>query len=276
MTDPLDRNGDRPLYKQVADRIRAQIVSGELRANSDLPSERQLAEEYAVGGTTIKDALMLLKAEGLLLSERGRPWRVRPIHTSVADRYALGERNYGPDVESNFAREHGVPWSRFDLDRDYRIIGAPARVAANLRISAGDKVCERRWTHIIDGVILRVSWSYLDMARFANTILTDFNEPPWPGGTMAQLKHLGYNIDHSIEHAGVATVTSDEARLLAVEPGKTVLRHWRTLYAGGSNAQLGAPIETARRLYPRGKTELGYDIGLYGRGWIDWHNPPTD
>jgi GntR family transcriptional regulator len=267
----LDRNSDRPLFKQVADALRRRIINGDLAPGESLPSERRLADDYNVGGTTVKDALMLLKAEGMVLSERGRPWWVAPAVTKMADRYAAGQRNYSPDVESNFAREHGVPWSRFGLDREYRVIAAPAEVARFLRLEAGATVCERRWTHSIEGVVLRVAWSYLDMAKFADTILTDIAEPPWPGGTIAQLDSLGYHVRATTERVGLVEVTADEAALLGCEAGALRLERWRVHLVQAMPDLPPQPIECARHVFAGTSTRLGYEVtATGGRGWMEW------
>lgn len=252
-------------------------MGGDLAPGASLPSERQLSEDYGVGGTTIKDALMLLKAEGLVLSERGRPWWVRPAVTQMADRYAAGKTNYGPDVESNFAREHGVPWSAFQLDREYRVIEAPPRVASYLGLEARAMVCERRWTHRIDGVVIRVAWSYLSMAQFGLTILTDISEPPWPGGTIAQLASLGYQMAPALERVGLIEVGADQAALLECQPGERLLQRWRIHRAQALPNLPMQLLECAQHIFTGIDTQLGYEVTPSGgRGWVEWKDVAPD
>lgn len=54
------------LYEQLAERIRQQILSGRLNAGNKLPTERELAEEYGVSRTVVREAVKTLKQEGLL------------------------------------------------------------------------------------------------------------------------------------------------------------------------------------------------------------------
>lgn len=275
---PLDRDSDRPLFKQVADDIRRRILSGDLAPGASLPPEKQLGDQYSVGGSTVKDALNVLKAEGLVMSERGRPWWVRQAVTKMSDRYKAGATNYGPDVESNFAREHGVPWSRFELDREYRVIGAPPEVARHLDLETGALVCERRWTHRIEGTVLRVAWSYLDMARFGDTILTDIDEPPWPGGTIAQLTSLGYKVSRTPELVGIVEVSADEARLLEIEPGSLRLERWRVHQVQALPNLPAQSVECARHVFAGTATKLGYEVTEHGggRGWREWEGVSYD
>jgi GntR family transcriptional regulator len=69
----LDRGADRALYRQLADLLRERIERGELAPGRELPSEAALAYEHDVGRDTVRDALAVLRAEGLITTERGRP-----------------------------------------------------------------------------------------------------------------------------------------------------------------------------------------------------------
>ena len=59
-----------PKYVRVADAIREQIRSGQLKPGDRLPSTKKLQEEYAVSYGSIRGAMLVLKAEGLV---RGQP-----------------------------------------------------------------------------------------------------------------------------------------------------------------------------------------------------------
>ena len=59
------------LARQIADRIRESIVTGELGADDRLPGEAQLAEQFGVSRPTIREALKRLAAQHLIRSRRG-------------------------------------------------------------------------------------------------------------------------------------------------------------------------------------------------------------
>src|SRR3954447_8677096 len=63
--EPLER---RPVYEQVAERLRESILSGELSPGSALPPERELCERFRVGRTTIREALRALQTRGLAVA----------------------------------------------------------------------------------------------------------------------------------------------------------------------------------------------------------------
>ena len=63
-------NDGRPIYLQLAEHIRIQIISGELTPGERLPSVRDLALEAAVNPNTMQKALSELEREELVYSNR--------------------------------------------------------------------------------------------------------------------------------------------------------------------------------------------------------------
>ena len=55
----LKKNSTTPLYKQIRNTIRSQILSGQLSDGLKLPSERQLVEKLGVHRNTVKKAYEL-------------------------------------------------------------------------------------------------------------------------------------------------------------------------------------------------------------------------
>ena len=67
----VDENDGRPIYRQVADGIRALIAKGELKEGAQLPPVRQLASDLGVNLNTIATAYRELQAEGLINVRHG-------------------------------------------------------------------------------------------------------------------------------------------------------------------------------------------------------------
>jgi GntR family transcriptional regulator, transcriptional repressor for pyruvate dehydrogenase complex len=59
------------IYEEVADELQKAIRSGELKPGSKLESVQQLAESFHVGRSTIREALTVLKAMGLIEMRQG-------------------------------------------------------------------------------------------------------------------------------------------------------------------------------------------------------------
>jgi len=61
--DPLER---RTLPEEIRDRIRNRIDAGQLRPGAQLPSERQLCEDFGVARTSVREAIQGLISLGLV------------------------------------------------------------------------------------------------------------------------------------------------------------------------------------------------------------------
>jgi 2-aminoadipate transaminase len=68
----LERANGVPLYRQIAQRLREAILSGELLEGTRLPTERALAQELHVNRTTVMNAYNELASEGLIERHVGR------------------------------------------------------------------------------------------------------------------------------------------------------------------------------------------------------------
>jgi GntR family transcriptional regulator, transcriptional repressor for pyruvate dehydrogenase complex len=66
--EPLD---DQPAYRQIAKLIEQRIVGGALRAGDALPSETDLARQFGVNRSTVREAIRELESHGLLGRSRG-------------------------------------------------------------------------------------------------------------------------------------------------------------------------------------------------------------
>ena len=67
----VDERDGRPIYRQVADEIRALIARGELREGAALPPVRQVAADLGVNLNTVATAYRELHREGLITVRHG-------------------------------------------------------------------------------------------------------------------------------------------------------------------------------------------------------------
>lgn len=67
---PWDLDNDRPIYLQLMERIRMDIIAGIYNPGDKLPSVRELALDAAVNPNTMQKALSELERDGLVYSQR--------------------------------------------------------------------------------------------------------------------------------------------------------------------------------------------------------------
>src|SRR5215472_1837288 len=87
----INRNASTPLYRQLYDRLRTQILSGQLEAGTRLSSTRTLAAELGVSRTTTALVYEQLLLEGYVESRVGDGTRVARLHLERRDHGAGGE-----------------------------------------------------------------------------------------------------------------------------------------------------------------------------------------
>ena len=68
----IDPQATTPLFTQLADAVRAEVVAGRVRAGERLPSARELATALEVNLHTVLHAYQQLRDEGLVQMHRGR------------------------------------------------------------------------------------------------------------------------------------------------------------------------------------------------------------
>ncbi len=73
-----------PLYEQIKEQIKAQIMSGDLKAGEALPSMRVLAKELRISIITTKRAYEDLERDGFIESVTGKGSFVKEINIEIA------------------------------------------------------------------------------------------------------------------------------------------------------------------------------------------------
>lgn len=67
----LDKDGNVPVYLQVAQLLRQAIMAGRIRPGDMLPSQNELSAGYRVSVETARHAVQVLREEGLIVTRRG-------------------------------------------------------------------------------------------------------------------------------------------------------------------------------------------------------------
>ena len=88
----IDKSSKVPVYLQIADQIKAQIISGALPRSSALPSERALAQILDVHRNTVVKAYGELKSDAWIESRQGVGYLVASAST---EKEPVGESGEG-------------------------------------------------------------------------------------------------------------------------------------------------------------------------------------
>ncbi len=67
----IDYHSGQPVYQQILDNFKSEIISGNLKANDPVPSIRELARMLNVNPNTVARAYRELENEGLIYSRTG-------------------------------------------------------------------------------------------------------------------------------------------------------------------------------------------------------------
>ena len=93
-------NSSEPIYRQIYEKYRSRILSGDLPGGTKLPSTRQISTELGVARNSVISAFNQLAAEGYVITEKGSGTYVRsslPIDRSgQANEYSLKEGMISP------------------------------------------------------------------------------------------------------------------------------------------------------------------------------------
>ncbi|MFC9058271.1 GntR family transcriptional regulator [Streptomyces sp. NPDC057074] len=178
-----------PLYAQVAARLMDDITAGGPRAGDRLPSERVLAERYAVSRVTMRSALADLANRGVIESSPARGWFLTSTGTGARTGTTAGGSAGGGTTEAGdtpaappggrsvqgFA-DHAL---RHGLAARTRVLASavrPARVqeAEELRIAPGAPLFEMRRLRYLDDLVVVVEHNRLPLALCPRLADTDF------------------------------------------------------------------------------------------------------
>lgn len=129
------------VYNQIADDLRDRIVSGQLAPGDDVPTEAELALRWNTSRGPIRNALAMLRTEGLIETTRGRPARVRERRAHQAVDVSIPFTRWARDIGA----EPGARTQEISLRK------ANAEKAALLGIAEGEPVVDILRLRLLDG-----------------------------------------------------------------------------------------------------------------------------
>ncbi|MER7012057.1 GntR family transcriptional regulator [Saccharopolyspora sp. NPDC000359] len=240
-------------YKEVAAELRQAIEGGEYPPDSTLPKQKELAERYDVNLGTVRKAIAVLEAEGLVTPVRRRGTVVRsrpPMRRLGADRYAKSKWKFGNVVAFAADREaSGRKWTPQDQTNEVRKTEADQEVAGALGLDVGAPVYERARLVKDQGTPTHTLTSYYRPDDVEGTPLVDPTAgPAGRGGGFAVLTIQGLEPDTISETVYARMPTPEEAATLELPAGEPVVILNRvTSTASGRVVEFARGVHSASR-----------------------------
>jgi len=199
-TRAVERGSGVTLWRQIAERLSADLLSGALKPGDRLPTELDLASRYAVNRHTVRRAVAALADQGYLRVEQGRG-------TFVAEHmldYVLGRRTR---FTANMRAQGREPGGRVFGERTER---ADPTVARELELKAGGRVLVLEHIGEADGVPITYATHYFPADRFRG---------------LGALYTKSRSITAALRELGVPDYTRKVTRLSARLPDEIEARH---------------------------------------------------
>lgn len=242
-----------PIHRRVAERLRQEIVSGELSPGARLPREKTLQERFKASRNTIRLALNELSHQGLVRTRHG-------IGTFVAERIEpwvvtlLSEEDgQAPDRDvfvSNITVQGRRPEVRsFTMERRR----AGEEIAGLLQIGAEESVVMRSVHRLLDDKPWSMQYSYYPIDIVEGTQImepVDIQE-----GAIRVLADHGHEQIGYYDRITARMPETEERSFLRLSDGIPVVVVERVAY------DARRPIRLTRSIYPAAHNLIAYKIG---------------
>jgi GntR family transcriptional regulator len=251
-----------PLKLRIADDIRMRIERGELAPGGSLPTLEELCERWHCSANPAREAIALLRQQGLITTGQGKPPVVRaPVPRVVrSPEHHQVEKDlvHASDAERQNVRvaqtAMGVTPDQVMFRATYDVIGAGSELAGVFNLSPGTSLLRRVYemSDLRSGCRRAWSVSYVPHALIStNPDLLDSKNEPWPGGTQHQLYTVGIEIACVVDVVTSAMPTTAEAKKWELDAGVPLLR-----VRGISIDTQDRVVEVSDADFPADRTEL--------------------
>lgn len=214
----LHRGGSTPLWQQLQHDLLTRLRAGEF--TEQFPGELPLAEEYGVSRQTVRQALRQLRADGVVVAERGRQPRVAPtpeISQPLGALYSLFA-----SVEAAGLPQHSVVRA-FDVRAD-------AIVAERLDLEASTPLVYLERLRLAGDEPLALDRVWLPATVGRPILAADFRHTSLYGELD---RRAGVRLDHGHEQVRAVVPTSAERGQLHCGPDTAIFSINRIGVAGG-------------------------------------------
>jgi len=205
-----------PRYLQIADALRRRLAGGAAGRAARLPSEFALATEFRVSRETLREALALLRDEGLIYSLVGRGTFASPGHRQVGVRITqpINEPYVGGRPSVLKVLEQGL-------------VEAPTEVSRALGVPARSQVFCYRSLRTIRGRAFRYGRVYLPREIAARL---DLSRPPELTVSERVEREAGIRLIRAQQVVVAVAAPAEVARRFDLPTGSSVLMFRRVYF----------------------------------------------
>jgi GntR family transcriptional regulator len=247
-------------YQDIVDELRALIVEGRLDAGEQLPSENELAERFGTSRPTVRRAIALLKADGLVTTEQGRGAfaRSKP-HVRLLLSGENFRRHRGEGVSGFTAQveEQGQVAEQRLLEVAW--VAAPEGVVARLGVDRDARVAVRRRLFVVNEEPVALCDSYYPRDVADGTPLAE--QARIAGGAYGLIEDvdgpIARQLQRSVDDLECRMPTQQEVEALKLAPGVPVVRILRTVYDSK-----GKPVEVQDTVAAADKHQFRYEVTM--------------
>src|SRR3954451_3252617 len=247
-------------YEDIVDELRASILDGRLNSGERLPSENELAGRYATSRPTVRRALALLKAEGLVTTEQGRGVFVRSkprVRLLLSGENFRRHRRAGlSGFNAQVAEQGQTPEQRL-LEVGW--VAAPREVALRFDLDGDARVVVRRRLFVVYGEPVALCDSYYAPDVAEGTALAEPERIA--GGAYGVIEDpdgpIGRRLKRSVDDLVCRMPTPEEVEGLKLGPGVPVVRTLRTVYDADDR-----PVEVQDTVAAADKHQFRYEVRM--------------
>jgi GntR family transcriptional regulator len=240
-------------YEEIAADLRDAILRGTYNEGAQLPGENAIMKTYGVARATARDALAVLRHEGLAIARPGAGVFVAPRHRIVRDSTTRYSRTRATST-SPFRSDAERAGQRGNWEHSSRKIAANPEIARRLSVSSGEPVMETTYRYFSDERPIQLSQSWEPLAITGGTAV-EYPEDGAAVGVIARMDLIGRHVDNVIERVTARAARPTEITQLDLpRRGAYVLVIDRTHYANNH------PVETCDIVFPGDRYELTYTI----------------
>jgi GntR family transcriptional regulator len=247
-------------YQDIVDELRASILEGRLDAGERLPSENELAERFGTSRPTVRRAIALLKAEGLVNTEQGRGAFVRPkphVRLLLSGENFRRHRRAGLSGFNAQVEEQGQAPEQRLLEVGW--VAAPREVALRLDVDEDARVVVRRRLFVVNGEPVAFCDSYYPAEVADGTPLAEPERIP--GGAYGLIEDsagpVGRRLKRSVDDLVCRMPTPEEVDGLKLASGVPVVRTLRTVYDSQGRA-----VEVQDTVAAADKHQFRYEVRM--------------